>query len=1316
MMRPLLLLLPLMLIPRSFQFSIQRNHIIWFTSSSSSSGRHRLVPTSRWALPQFQVGDAVIVNDVDGTDQFGRVHDKKSGWYTIRLDRDSTLIKRRGSQMEYNSDSDATVTSITNAIAPKINRQWKGEMDLPAQPTILDLDSILQSIKHQTSDAVDINSIIHNTSPNATIAEETIQQITNCHSHYTKWLIFSDLHVMPSTLKTCLQVLDTIHTAALERQAGIIFLGDFWHHRGFVRVDCLNSVLGAMSNWKVPCIMIPGNHDQIDWRGVEHALTPLNNAYRIHSPVLQNNIQRDKQQYYAGPLILSHPTKFLDAFFIPHIRDKAVMKSILSSQAVAQSSALFVHADVKGASMNDLIKSRNGLSAIFFPAEKQIYSGHFHKPHVVITASSSDRSKIRYVGSPYQISSSEEGQSKSLLLVDSQNCWECIEEIPLDIGPRFHRVTSVNEFLAVSEENHGCGDGVNKKLRRGDKVIVAVPQSDIDALNTAANSNINSFDERVKICRENGISVEIRDSQATSAKTPHPTSSNENDNNIEVDLEELSASATLVAYLRNEVADGKIDGGTAKELAEKGEAILRELNDIASNSTAPMNDAPNTIQMTDLDLESVSIRGFGLFREESTYPLRKRGVVLIRGRNDDFGSDSNGVGKTTIAMASLWALSGSLDPRPTQDGKVGDVVNDLSKVAEVTLRGSLNSKPFVVKRTKSKSSAGSLSFILGGNDLTRQSATDTQKLINEHFCSDSQLLMRTIFHGQHSIGGLLEASDAKLKDELSQLVSLDIWQHAASLARSKQREQLRKTTEIDGMISLREKDEKVAHEKSLLAKLENERRRTILEEARISFVEKEKEVLNSSLSASLIEKEMDVLQSLMRQSDTELSDLDEELSAIMESHNHELTRLRSVLKDKVTIESEAKAKLWSSQRMFDKVLIEQQTAEENLLRCQSDLEELSEPQNVSQDAKCHTCGQPIVTVEAREHVLQSYEEKLNIALSTKIEADNTMTRESLKRDQTQAAADAATLEVIKCLEDISRAEAIGSLNTNGLRERIHKIRSMQSERSVHFASLVKKSKHTSNFDLEKARIDADLIRLVEALDASTLACDICRRDLERVQRNISDLKKERDERSRDAAATATLVNVLGAKGIQAFVLQNIVDALEVCSRPYLDVLSEGSLQLHIQVGSNDSIIKQAAIRNPDGTWCSRPLASLSGGQWRRLSLSLSLGFVQLSSKRGNLRSSLLIMDEPLAHLDSTGRASVGKLLRKMCNEDTLGLSISTILVILQDIAAEEIEECFDQVDEVVKSGGESYVILDANMEDVEVSSPHNVDEYEFRQS
>ena len=113
------------------------------------------------------------------------------------------------------------------------------------------------------------------------------------------------------------------------------------------------------------------------------------------------------------------------------------------------------------------------------------------------------------------------------------------------------------------------------------------------------------------------------------------------------------------------------------------------------------------------------------------------------------------------------------------------------------------------------------------------------------------------------------------------------------------------------------------------------------------------------------------------------------------------------------------------------------------------------------------------------------------------------------------------------------------------------------------------------------------------------------------------------------------------------------------------------------------------------------------GQWRRCSLALSLGFSDLVSRRGRFRSSLLVLDEPLTHLDSAGRASVGKLLRKMLRNTQTGLydgqsqflglgglATSTILVILQDLAAEELEESFDCMDEVIKSGGHSNVIID----------------------
>eukprot|EP00578_Thalassiosira_sp_NH16_P026655 CAMPEP_0181090724 /NCGR_PEP_ID=MMETSP1071-20121207/8017_1 /TAXON_ID=35127 /ORGANISM="Thalassiosira sp., Strain NH16" /LENGTH=62 /DNA_ID=CAMNT_0023172815 /DNA_START=102 /DNA_END=287 /DNA_ORIENTATION=+ len=61
------------------------------------------------------------------------------------------------------------------------------------------------------------------------------------------------------------------------------------------------------------------------------------------------------------------------------------MRAILSSREARRSSALFVHADVRGASMNDMIKSQHGISAGTFPSDKRVYSGHFHKPHVVRT-------------------------------------------------------------------------------------------------------------------------------------------------------------------------------------------------------------------------------------------------------------------------------------------------------------------------------------------------------------------------------------------------------------------------------------------------------------------------------------------------------------------------------------------------------------------------------------------------------------------------------------------------------------------------------------------------------------------------------------------------------------------------------------------------------------------------------------------------------------------------------------------------------------------------------------------------------------------
>ena len=143
-------------------------------------------------------------------------------------------------------------------------------------------------------------------------------------------------------------------------------------------------------------------------------------------------------------------------------------------------------------------------------------------------------------------------------------------------------------------------------------------------------------------------------------------------------------------------------------------------------------------------------------------------------------------------------------------------------------------------------------FHLDGEDLTTQSIKDTQAVIDESLGVGPQIVARTMFHGQFAMNGLLEATDAKLKEELSLIVPLSLWQHGATLARAKSREASKKSAEFEGMISLRSSDmeeltrrrdeaeEKLSVQQASFEEMEkqvNEEIRNIREEAGIPDVD-----------------------------------------------------------------------------------------------------------------------------------------------------------------------------------------------------------------------------------------------------------------------------------------------------------------------------------------------------------------------------------------------------------------------------------------------------------------------------------------------
>ncbi len=238
---------------------------------------------------------------------------------------------------------------------------------------------------------------------------------------------------------------------------------------------------------------------------------------------------------------------------------------------------------------------------------------------------------------------------------------------------------------------------------------------------------------------------------------------------------------------------------------------------------------------------------------------------------------------------------------------------------------------------------------------------------------------------------------------------------------------------------------------------------------------------------------------------------------------------------------------------------------------------------------------------------------------------------------------------------------------------------------------------------------------------------------------ISNSLNEQHVLIQNATVLDKLGEVLGSRGIQHFIFLGIVMQIEQIANSYLTVLAEGGIQLKLQGegDSSDKIMKSVYVRAADGEWKERGLSQLSGGQWRRVSMSLDLAFAEVVRRRGALRCNVLVMDEVLTHLDASGREAVGTVLRAMVDgirhddvvdvssEDMVedidvdenglttisrptnksdksrisrsllgGGAYETVVVILQDLAAMELEESFDHVDIVVKDADTAKVVVD----------------------
>ena len=617
----------------------------------------------------------------------------------------------------------------------------------------------------------------------------------------------------------------------------------------------------------------------------------------------------------------------------------------------------------------------------------------------------------------------------------------------------------------------------------------------------------------------------------------------------------------------------------------------------------------------------------------------------------------------------------------------------------------MNDQDFVISRSKSPSK-GSLTFMLGGEDLTKQSAKETQKTIEEKLEASPQVLSRTIFHGQHTMNGLLEATDAKLKEELSIVVPLNIWQDAATKARKTGRALSKKASELDGMISIRNRDleamtnkrdyaeNAVTAKRKAFIEMEEQIKKRIEEasagDAKDIFIESVQEAINEA------SKQVQLIEDLLSRNSGVLKSQLEPLQRKLESKGSDLDKERLALQ--------------TLQRLLDR--------NEHALTSASDkLQDLQTMWGINDDVKnltissfetpsvCPTCKQPMSNDGSHQHVKEEIETSVANAMSLIKSLTFSVSRNQMESQEQQLLIDAIEGQAQSIKDEIRKQETGSQDSQRELEQDLQAARVLYSQRSRDFTDAAKKIEALNEMNRMKANSISELRSFKESLTAAIDVRKTVSIDLDDLAKSVKNLEVEREDARSIASTISIVAENFGARGVQTFILQNTVHALQVATQSYLDELSDGTLRLELVLDTGDRILRTVSILTSDGAWVTRPLSSLSGGQWRRCSLALSLGFSDLVARRGRLCSSLLVLDEPLTHLDSTGRDNVGKLLRKLIERQATenmdgkvrrigSLSVSTILIILQDLVAEELSESFDCIDEVIKSKGHSKVVVD----------------------
>jgi DNA repair exonuclease SbcCD nuclease subunit len=196
----------------------------------------------------------------------------------------------------------------------------------------------------------------------------------------------------------------------------VVHCGDTFDSRQSINLYVMNRAMSIMEDIAkiMPVYTIVGNHDIFMKYSNEvnsmKIFKHLNNFHVFEDPCM----------------IKTHEGKKL--FFLPWVEDQEELSKIIKD-AKNSADVLFCHADVSGLSFNRHTLIEHGADIQVFSGYNRVYSGHIHYAQ--------KKNNVRMLGSPYELTRSDMGNTKAIWMLDletnEEQCWENV------VSPKFLR-------------------------------------------------------------------------------------------------------------------------------------------------------------------------------------------------------------------------------------------------------------------------------------------------------------------------------------------------------------------------------------------------------------------------------------------------------------------------------------------------------------------------------------------------------------------------------------------------------------------------------------------------------------------------------------------------------------------------------------------------------------------------------------------------------------------------------------------------------------------------------------------------------------